>query len=101
MSALRERNCKIKSAQLNTSTAQNVNDNNKNNEQQKCNQSKNQKVKKLTNLDVLEFSVANNISSEDEIFARACEQKDTGKKDLANFLVCKDPKSLQNLTNTT
>ena len=101
MSALREKNCKRKSAQLNNSIVQNVNNNNKNNEQQQNNQSKVHKVKKLTNLDVSESLVANNIRSEDELFARACEQKDAGKKDLANFLVCKDPKSLQNLIKTT
>ena len=45
--------------------------------------------------------MVNNIRSEDQLFARACEQEDTSKKYLANFLVCKDPKSLQNLKKTT
>ena len=101
ISAQREKNRKRKLAQLNNSIVQNVNNNNKNNEQQQNNQTKNQKVKRLTTLDVSEFLVANNIRSEDELFARACEQKDARKKDLPYFLVCKDPKSLQNLIKTT
>ena len=75
MSTLREKNHKRKLAQLNNSIAQNVNNNNENTEQQQNSQSKNQKVKNLTNLDVSEFLVADNIRSEDKLFARACKEK--------------------------
>ena len=34
-----------------------------------------------------EFVVENNIHTDIELFAKAKEQKESGKKDLANFLV--------------
>ena len=62
---------------------------------------KEKKVRRLSNLDVSEFLVANDIKCEIELFAKASEQKDAGKKDLANFLVSRSPKLLQDLIATT
>ena len=62
---------------------------------------KQKKVHRLSNLDVSEFLVANGIKCEVKLFAKASEQKDAGKKDLANFLLSRSPKSLQDLIATT
>ena len=62
--------------------------NNKQNNQQQNEQNwKNKKPSILSNLDVSEFMVNNNIKSETELFAIADEQKNAGKKDLANFVL--------------
>ena len=58
---------------------------------------KQSKVRRLSNLDVCEFVVENNILTDIELFAKAKEQKETGKKELANFLVSCSSKSLQDL----
>ena len=49
--------------------------------------SKKKKPSRLSNLDVSEFMVENNIKSETELFATAYKQKKAGKKDLANFVL--------------
>ena len=59
------------------------------------------KVRRLSNLEVSEFLVSNEIKTDTELFAKAFEQKEAGKKDLANFLMSRSPKSLQDLIVTT
>ena len=44
------------------------------------------KIRKLSNLDVSEFLVANNIKNGNEPVTKACKQNDAEEKDLANFL---------------
>ena len=46
---------------------------------------KQSKVRRLSNLDVCEFVVENNIHTDIELFAESKEQKEAGKKELANF----------------
>ena len=48
--------------------------------------SKKCKIRRLSNLDVSEFLVANNIKNENEPITKACKQNDAEEKDLANFL---------------
>ena len=48
--------------------------------------SKKCKIKRLSNLDVSEFLVANNIKNENEPVTKACKQNDAGEKDPANAL---------------
>ena len=55
------------------------------------------KIKRLSNLDVSEFIISNNISSEIELLAAANIRKDEGQKDLANFVLQKSPKSIRDL----
>ena len=43
----------------------------------------------------------NKIKTDTELLAKAFEQKEAGKKDLANFLISRSPKSLQDLIVTT
>ena len=59
--------------------------------------SKPNKIPRLSNLDVCEFMITNKIKTDTELFAKANEQKEAGKKDLANFIVSRSPKSLQDL----
>ena len=56
---------------------------------------KQSKVRRLSNLDVREFVVENNIQTDIELFTKAKEQKEARKKELANFLVSRSSKSLQ------
>ena len=46
-----------------------------------------------------EFVVENNIDTDTELFAKAKEQKEAGKNELANFLVSRFSKSLQDLSS--
>ena len=55
------------------------------------------KIKRLSNLDVSEFIVANNIHCETELFAAAKVRKEEGQKDLANFVLSKAPKAIRDL----
>ena len=76
--------------------------NNKQNNQQKNEQNrKNKKLNRLSNLDVSEFMVENNIKSETELFAIADEQKKAGKKDLANFVLPRSTNALSDLLENT
>ena len=59
------------------------------------------KVKRLSNLDVSEFMVANNIQNPKELFAVANERKNEGSKDLANFVLSRSTKSLSELIENT
>ena len=55
----------------------------------------NKKIRRLS------FLVNNKIKTDTELLAKAFEQKEAGKKDLANFLISRTPKSLQDLIVTT
>ena len=48
---------------------------------------KTKKLSRLSNLNISEFMVENNIKTETKLFAIADEQKKAGKKDLANFVL--------------
>ena len=77
--------------------------NNKQNNQQHNEQKdrKNKKPKRLFNLDVTEFMVENKIKSEPELFAIADQQKNSGKKHLANFVLSRGTNTLSNLLENT
>ena len=49
----------------------------------------------FSNLEVNEFLAKNNIKNETELLSKTCEQKNAGKKNLASFLVSKNPKSIK------
>jgi len=59
------------------------------------------KVRRLSNLDVSEFLVKHNITTDTELYAKAHEQQEDGKKDLAQFVLSRNAKSLQNIIATT
>ena len=61
-----------------------------------CNEKKD-KIRRLSNLDVAEFVVANNITKSNELFAAAKERRNEGNKDLANFLMNRSGKKLEEL----
>ena len=58
-------------------------------------------MKRLTNLDVSEFLIKHNIKSDTALFAKAHEQKEAGKKDLAQFVMSHSSKSLQDVIQNT
>ena len=60
-----------------------------------------QKVRRLSNLDVSEFLIKHNIKSDTELFAKANEQKEAGKKELAHFVMARTTKSLQDVIETS
>ena len=72
----------------------------KQNDQEKQNK-KAPKMKRLTNLDVSEFLIKHNIKSDTALFAKAHEQKEAGKKDLAHFVMSRSSKALQNVIQNT
>ena len=55
------------------------------------------KIKRLSNLDVSEYIVSNNIHTEIELLAAAKIRKEEGQKDLANFVLSRSPKALKDL----
>ena len=59
------------------------------------------KVQHLSNLDVSEYMIEHNIKSETKLLAKANDQKIAGKKDLANFVLNRSSKSLQDLMSST
>ena len=74
---------------------ENCNQKRKQNDQEKQNK-KAPKMKRLTNLDV-----KHNIKSDTVLFAKAHEQKEAGKKDLAHFVMSRSSKALQNVIQNT
>ena len=52
-------------------------------------------------MDLSEFMVQNNIKIETELFAIADEEKKTGKKDLANFVLSCLTKTFSDLLENT
>ena len=71
------------------------------NGQQKERNKKSKKLSRLSNLDVSEFMVENNIKSETGLFTIADEQKKAGKKDLAKFVLSRPVKALSDLLENT
>ena len=59
------------------------------------------KPKRLTNTDVSEFLVQENIQTERELMLIAKKRHDDGEKDLYNFILNKTPKALNDLVYTT
>jgi len=57
--------------------------------------------KKLSNMEVADFIVEHEIKSETELLAVANEQRDEGKKDLAEFALSRSSKNLTELINQT
>lgn len=55
------------------------------------------KLRRLSNLDVAEFVVSNKITKTNELFAAAKERQKEGNKDLANFVMSRCAKKLQEL----
>ena len=58
-------------------------------------------MKRLTNLDVSELLIKHNIKSDTALFAKAHEQKEAGKKDLAHFVMSRSSKALQDVIQNT
>ena len=75
--------------------------NKQNNDQQNEQNRKNKNPSRLSNLDVSELIVENNIKIEIELFAIADEQQKTGKKDLSNFALPRSTKALSDLLENT
>ena len=59
------------------------------------------KIRKLLNIEVFEFIVKNGIKDETALLAIAHEQSLEGEKDLANFVLCRSSKSLNELIQKT
>ena len=75
--------------------------NNKQNGQQKERNKKSKKLSRLSNLDVSEFMVENNIKRETGLFKIADEQKKAGEKDLAKFVLSGPVKASSDLLENT
>lgn len=58
------------------------------------------KPRRLSNLDVSEFLIKNNIKTEEELLSRANEQLKCGKKDLANFIYNRSERARLELIKT-
>ena len=67
---------------------------------QTCCDQASKKPRRLSNLDVSEFLVKNNIKTEEELMSKAKEQLKCGKKDLANFVYNRSEKSRLELIKT-
>ena len=63
--------------------------------------SKKEKQKRLTAFDVSEVILKRNIKTMTELHAYAHEQREEGKTDLVQFILCKPPKAIQDLLDTT
>ena len=59
------------------------------------------KPKRLSNYEVSEFLVENTVKNTTELFAKANEQKKAGKTDLANFILSRSSKALNDLIDNT
>ena len=59
------------------------------------------KIRRLSNIEVSEFLIKNNIKRQTELNAVANAQSKEGKKDLANFVLSRSTKSLQELMENT
>ena len=73
----------------------------KQNENGNAQQEKAKKIRCLSNLEVSEFLVANQIKSEIELLALADAQSKEGKKDLASFVLCRSNKAIHELIDNT
>jgi hypothetical protein len=59
------------------------------------------KIRRLNNLEVSEFVTENNVKGYTELLALAEAQKIEGKKDLANFILCRSRKAVEELIENT
>ena len=59
------------------------------------------KTKKLTNVDVSEFLVSNNIRDQTKLMAIAKDRHSAGEKDLYRFIISRSSKSLSQLIDMT
>ena len=59
------------------------------------------KPKRLTNIEVSKFLVANKIRTETELMVFAKERNDNGEGDIYSFIMNKSPKALSDLIHTT
>ena len=62
-----------------------------------ANEAKHPKVKILRNLEVSDFIVSKNVKTDTEPFAQGSMQKEADKKELANFVMSRSSKALQDL----
>ena len=67
----------------------------------KKNPNQQNKIHCLSNLEVSEFLIQNNVKIDTELLAKDWEQTKAGKKDLANYLLSRTPKSREDLISTT
>ena len=58
-------------------------------------------TKRLTNIEVFKFLVANKIRTETELMVVEKELKDNGQRDIYSFIINQNPKALLNLIQTT
>ena len=63
--------------------------------------SSSRKIRKLSNIEVSEFIVKNDIKNETALLAIANEQSVEGKKDLANYVLCRSSKGLNEVIQQT
>ena len=61
----------------------------KNNQQNKTNY-----TVRSSSMEVSKFLDQNEIKTNTDLFPKTCEQKEVGKKDLVNYLVSRNPKSM-------
>ena len=59
------------------------------------------KPRRLSNLEVSDFITQNNIQNSTELFSVANERKEAGQIDLANFLLSRSPKCVEDLLSST
>ena len=59
------------------------------------------KPRRLSNFEVSDFITKNNIQSSTELFSVAHERKEAGQIDLANFLLSRSPKCVEDLLSST
>lgn len=59
------------------------------------------KIKRVSNDDVSDFMVTNNIKTEVELMREAFRRSEEGERDLYSFILRKNPKALADLINTT
>ena len=59
------------------------------------------KPKRLSNTDIAEFLIKNNLKTENELMVVAKKRHDDGERDIYSFIMNKSPKALSDLVNTT
>lgn len=59
------------------------------------------KIRRLSNLEVSEFLVKNNVKHTNELFALAKERQSAGNKDLANYVLSRSSKKIDELLENT
>ena len=59
------------------------------------------KIRRLSNLDVSEFILAHDIHKDTQLFAEAKKRKAEGQKDLAHFVMSRQPRQIKDLIENT